>query len=243
MASTSETGHAKNVANFQDLITLVTAFGTAYNPAKAALKIPQLQALAMASNAKIADVVAKKTLYNNTVNDRMALFATLQPLSTRLINALKVTDATAAKIDDAKAFNRKIQGKRASAIATSADPASPPPSAISVSQLSYDQLIQHFAGFLSLLQSEPTYAPNETDLKTATLVAKQADMVLKNNTVTIAYAQVSTSRIQRNKTLYDPNTGLVATAAEVKNYVKSLFGPHSPEYAQISGIFFKSYWV
>ena len=68
-------------------------------------------------------------------------------------------------------------------------------------------------------------------------------MVLKNNTVTIAYAQVSTSRIQRNKTLYDPNTGLVATAAEVKSYVKSLFGPHSPEYAQISGIFFKSYWV
>ena len=31
MASTSETGHAKNVANFQDLIEFVTGYGATYN--------------------------------------------------------------------------------------------------------------------------------------------------------------------------------------------------------------------
>lgn len=34
MASTSETGHAKNVANFSTLISFCTAYGTKYNPSK-----------------------------------------------------------------------------------------------------------------------------------------------------------------------------------------------------------------
>ena len=37
-----ETGHAKNVANFQDLIAFVTGYGATYNPTKNALKLPQL---------------------------------------------------------------------------------------------------------------------------------------------------------------------------------------------------------
>lgn len=37
-----ETGHAKNVANFQDLISFCEGYGATYNPSKEALKIPQL---------------------------------------------------------------------------------------------------------------------------------------------------------------------------------------------------------
>ncbi|TWI08035.1 hypothetical protein IP98_02924, partial [Flavobacterium cauense R2A-7] len=57
MASVSETGHAKNVANLQDLISFVTGYGTTYNPTKNALKLPQLTALYTASQASLADVV------------------------------------------------------------------------------------------------------------------------------------------------------------------------------------------
>lgn len=39
MPSTSETGHAKNIANFQDLIAFVTEHGATYNPSKAGLKL------------------------------------------------------------------------------------------------------------------------------------------------------------------------------------------------------------
>lgn len=42
MKSTSETGHAKNVANFQQLIEFVTAYGSTYNPSKKSLQLPQL---------------------------------------------------------------------------------------------------------------------------------------------------------------------------------------------------------
>jgi hypothetical protein len=42
MASTSETGHAKNVANFQKLIEQVKVY-TQYNPSVNYLKIANLQ--------------------------------------------------------------------------------------------------------------------------------------------------------------------------------------------------------
>ncbi|HQW16595.1 MAG: hypothetical protein JNK36_01820 [Bacteroidia bacterium] len=45
MASTSETGHAKNVANLEDMISFCTDYGGTYNPSKAATQIPLLNTL------------------------------------------------------------------------------------------------------------------------------------------------------------------------------------------------------
>ncbi len=239
MPSTSETGHAKNIANFQDLIAFVTGYGATYNPSKNALKLPQLNALLTTSQTKLADVITKNTAYNNSVNDRMLAFDGLKALSTRLVNALETTDAPKEKVSDAKGFNRKLQGKRASTTATPTDPNTPAPATISASQQSYDQQIQHFAGLISVLESETSYTPNETELQIATLTAKQADLVAKNNAVSIAYTGISNSRINRNKTLYEDGTGLVSVATEVKKYIKSVFGASSPEFAQVKGIEFK----
>lgn len=240
MASTSETGHAKNIANFQDLIAFVTGYGTTYNPSKNTLKIPQLNTIATTSQTKLADVITKNTAYNNAVNDRIIAFTGLKSLSTRLVNALETTNAPKEKISDAKGFNRKMQGKRASSTQASTDANTPAPPTISTSQQSYDQLIQHFAGLISVLQSEVSYTPNENDLKLTTLTTKQADLTAKNNAVATAYTSISNSRISRNKILYDETTGLVDTALEVKKYIKSIYGTSSPEYAQVKGIEFKN---
>ena len=238
MPSTSETGHAKNVANFQDLIAFVTGYGATYNPNKNALKLPQLIALHTAAQANLAEVVTKNTLYNNKVNERVAAFKDLKSLSTRLINALQTTDATPEKIANAKTFNKKMQGVRAKAVETTTDPNTPAPSTISTSQQSYDQQIQHLAGIISVLETEPSYAPNEVDLQIATLTAKQADLTAKNSAVATAYTNVSNSRIARDTTIYGADTGLFDIATEVKKYVKSVFGANSPQFAQIKGIEF-----
>ena len=238
MASTSETGHAKNIANFQDLISFVTGYGVTYNPTKNALKLPQLNALATTSQTSLADVVTKNTAYNNKVNERVVAFSNLKSLSTRLINALQTTDATPEKVADAKAFNKKMQGVRAKAVATPIDTNAPAPTTISTSQQSYDSQIQHLAGIISVLQSETSYAPNEIDLKIVTLTAKQTDLTAKNNAVATAYTNVSNSRISRDTTLYKEDTGLFDIATEVKKYIKSIYGATSPQFAQVKGIEF-----
>ena len=239
MASTSEVGHAKNVANFQDLIEFVTGYGATYNPSKNALKLPQLIALKASADATLADVITKNTNYNNKVNERITAFSGLKSLSTRLVNALQTTDATTETIGNAKTFNRKMQGKKASSSQTPTDPNTPAPTTISTSQQSYDQLIQHLAGLTSVLEAETSYTPNETDLQVATLQTKIADLTAKNTAVATAYASISNSRITRNETLYSSSTGLVETANEVKKYIKSVFGASSPQFAQVKGIQFK----
>ena len=240
MASTSEVGHAKNVANFQDLIEFVTGYGATYNPSKNALKLPQLIALKASADATLADVITKNTNYNNKVNERITAFSGLKSLSTRLVNALQTTDATDQIIKDAKGFNKKMQGQRVSATTTTpTDTNTPAPNTISTSQQSYTQQIQHLAGLISVLESEPSYTPNETDLQVATLVTKQNELTTKNNEVATSYANISNSRIARNTTLYSTEGSIFDVASEVKKYIKSIYGATSPEFAQVKGIEFK----
>jgi len=221
MASTSETGHAKNVANFQDLIEFVTGYGSSYNPSKENLKLPQLIIQKTSAETTLADVITKNTEYNNKVNERVSAFSGLKSLSTRLINALQTTDATKQTIDDAKNYNRKLQGKKAISTQIPPDTNTPAPNTISTSQQSYDQLIQHLAGLKSVLENESSYTPNETDLQIASLDRKISDLTSKNTAVSTAYANLSNSRISRNKVLYTDPTSIVETTNEVKKYIRS----------------------
>ena len=244
MASNSETGHAKNVANFQDLTSFVGGYGPTYNPAKATLKLPALITSYTFAYGSITDVVAKNTLFNNAVNDRVHEFSDIRSLGTRIVSALEATDASPEKIKDAKGFNRKLQGRRASGSNAAATPAEAATlkaaghKKISTSQQSYDQLIEHFSALVSVVKSEPSYAPNEADLKIPALNTKIANLITKNKAVADAYTEISNARIVRDKKLYATNTGIVKLAADVKKYVKSVYGASSAEFAQIKGIKF-----
>lgn len=239
MSSNSEVGHAKNASNFFEIITFATGLGPLYNPTKTILKLPNLIAVHAAAETDLATVITDNTAFNNRTNENAAEFSDVRPLATRLVNALEATDASPAKIKDAKAFTRKLNGKRASTITEPVDPNTPAPTTISSSQRSYDQQIQHLTGLNSVLLSEPTYIPNEAPLKTATVTTKIATLTTKNKAVATAFTKVDNSRIKRDKTLYLPETGMVDVAFDVKKYVKSAFGASSPEYKQISGIPFK----
>lgn len=238
MATFSETGHAKNIANFERLIIFCEGYGTPYNPSKSKLKIGNLHDRFNDAKNKLDDVLYKNTLYNIAVNNRLIAFQILNTLSTRVINALEATDATKQTIQDARGFNRKLQGKRAKQV-KEVEPGAPVPVSISASQQSYDQKIQHFAGLVSIAQSESSYMPNEDDLTITKLMEVLKFLKEKNTAVANAHTDVANSRIERNETLYNPENGLVETALEVKKYIKSVFTANSPQYAEVKGIAFK----
>ena len=251
MASTSETGHAKNVANFEVLISSCIGFGPLFNPSKNSLKPPQLQTTFTAAKNILQTVKTTGTVYENTRNAREIALApaVVKKFSTRILNALSSTDATKLTIDDAKAINRKIQGKRAGSKKTQPDTppaegtAPPPPeiNEISVSQQSFDSLIDNFTKLVVCVSAEPLYTPNENDLKVTGLNATLTNYKTLNTAVINAAIPYKNALINRFSILYQENTGLVDTALEVKKYVKSVFGATSPQYKQISKIQFKKY--
>ena len=66
MASTSETGHAKNVANLQKLTEQIKVYNL-YNPPVDNLKIVNLQSLYTDSTTKLSEVEDKRNANKNRI--------------------------------------------------------------------------------------------------------------------------------------------------------------------------------
>lgn len=252
MATFFETGHAKNISNFEDLISFCIAYGTIYNPANSNISIAALQTKHSAALADIQAVKNAKTSLDNATNAREIVFAPCRVLATRVINALSAVSPSKLTIEDAKTINRKIQGKRSKSIkkvlpsdslTPPEDTIEPPDKTISASQQSYDSLIDHYAKLIETLSAESLYVPNEADLNVTGLNTLLSNMQTVNTGVINATTTYSNARISRDKTLYDASSGLVNTALDVKKYIKSIFGSASPEYKQVSKIKFRPYTI
>jgi hypothetical protein len=243
MASTTETGHANNVANFESLIISATAFGTSYNPSKESIKLSALQILLTNSKETLNSLNISQSAYSNAVAARESAFEPFSKLITRVNNALKASDTTVQVDDSAQTIVRKLQGRRASAKITDEEKKAleaegKEVNQISATQLSYDSRLENLDKLIMLLESVPYYKPNEEDLKVESLKSLQTDFRAKNNDVVVASIQLSNARIARNELLYKPLTGLVDTAFDFKVYIKSVFGATSPQYKQISKLKF-----
>lgn len=246
MASTSETGHAKNAANLETLISFCKGYGAKYVPTNTRIQIAQLTTLLTTSQTKIQNVHNAKTAFTLATDERQKEFENLKPLSTKIMNALGGSGINPQIIEDAKTINAKLQGtssktteKKQVQNTELQDAPIEPKETISTSQQSYDRLIDHFTALIQLLTQNPIYNPNEVELKVATLNNKLTALKTKNTNLKTTYTNYSNAQLDRDKTLYDKTTGLVQTAKEVKQYVKSIFGATAPEYKQISGIEFK----
>src|SRR5690554_3695765 len=115
MASTFETGHAKNVANFDELISFITGYGAVYNPSKASLKLTALKTLSTNAKNAVNTVNGAMPSYKNAVANRQSAFTPLSKLITRVMNAAIVTMSKEEEIEHVRSLVRKIQGRRAEA--------------------------------------------------------------------------------------------------------------------------------
>ena len=109
MPSTSEVGHAKNVANLQKLTEQVITF-TNYNPPVDNLKVTNLQTLYTTASTKLTEVEDKRHANKNAITLRQSAFENLKSTSTKIINHLEILGLPEGTIDQAKSLNRVIQG-------------------------------------------------------------------------------------------------------------------------------------
>lgn len=252
MATFSEVGHGKNVANFEDLISFCTGYGATYNPFLNAIKLAQLNTLKTNAVNSITNVSTTFTTFKNATNNREIAFEPLKKLTTKVMAALKACGANDQTMADALTINHKIQGtakltkadaeivsNTTSAIGPNPNPTPVTPKDISNSQQSYDSKIEFFSKMIDLLTSIAAYTPNENELKLTGLNATLLNMKTTNTAVINAYTAWSNARISRTDILYKVGTGLVDISLEVKAYVKSLFGASSMQYKQVTALKFR----
>jgi len=234
-----ETGHAKNIERFSQMLTFLQGYGAAYNPANSDLGIANLQGLRDDAEQAMVDLTGKVATNKVAINTRKEKFDIVKPLATRALNSFAVSGAGKEAFDDAKGYKRKLDGKRAEPKVD--DPNTPENEAansISASQQSYAKIVEHFDNFISILVADGHYAPNEADLGLVVLTSLSDDLKAANTEVMAPCEPRSSASIVRDYALSSTEFGLVERAAQVKKYVKSVFGPASPEYKQISSLRF-----
>lgn len=244
MANQSETGHAKNVANFSTLVSAVNGFGASYNPSKQSITPGALASLAADAQAVIKQYNGALGQDNLATAARKVAFLPLSKLATRILNALRSSDTTEQVVSAAESLVRKIRGTRATPKKTDEEKAAllaqgTTVREVSSSKMSYDNRLDSFDKLIQLLTGIPQYAPNEEDLQTATLTNYYNTLNAANVAATKTETQLNNARLSRNKILYKPGTGLVDTASAVKAYVRSVFGIGSSQDKQITGLAFK----
>ncbi|MCX8533128.1 hypothetical protein [Chryseobacterium luquanense] len=239
MSSTSEVGHAKNVANLQKLTQQVSVYSL-YNPPVPNLTAANLQALYATANTKLAEVEDKRNANKNAIALRQTAFENLKTTCTRIINRLEILGLLEGTLDQAKSLNRSIQGgtKKKTISAKTDNEEQPTNNPISTSRQSFTQQTENFGILLQLLATIPNYSPDEAELQLTNLNTYRISLVSATQTVDQTEAELNVKLIERNQILYTEETGLYSIAQNVKKYVKSLYGATSPEYATVSAIKF-----
>jgi len=245
MSSTSETGHARNLAAFEQLIAFCTSFQARYNPSRHALTISSLQSKLQEARSALQQVKVTEAAYSNATRQRAEAYRPIRPLATRVINALAAADVSRTAVPNARSIVNKIQGRSKKKEETPLPPAGEDaavqtPRTISRSQASYDNLADHFEKLIELLGTEPGYMPNESDLAIGALQQYMQQLHSANTQVIATYTACSNARVQRDQVFYAPLGGLVAVGMDVKKYIKSIFGAASAEYRQVSGLEIKT---
>lgn len=243
MATNSETGHAKNMANFAQLVIKCSSYDGAFNPSNPAIQLPALQNTLSLGKDSIASVNGAEGVLSNAIASRSIAFKPFSKLITRISNAAKSSGASALTVDQVTNLIRKLQGRRATPKKTdeekqAAIDAGKQIVEISSSQTSFDSLLNNFDKLIKLLVTVPEYAPNESELTIATLSVYYEDLMAKNQVVINAETALSNLRITRNILLYKEITGVTDVANAVKLYIKSVFGATSPQYKQVSSLKF-----
>ena len=238
MPSTSEVGHAKNVANLQKLTEQVTVY-TLYNPPVDNLKVANLQTLYTTASTKLSEVEDKRNANKNAITLRQSTFENLKSTCTKIVNHLDILGLPQGTIDQAKSLNRTIQGGQKKTSTTS-EAGKEEPKTASTSRQSYTQMAENFGILLQILSTITEYNPNEDDLKLANLNTYKKSLMSSTQSVDQTEAELNNKLIERDQLLYADGTGLYSIAQNVKKYVKSIYGATSPEYANVSGIEFTS---
>ena len=227
MASTSETGNAKNVANFSTGYQILEEMGTLYNPSNSNLQLANLTPIKVSLAGVITVLNDKKPIYKNAVADREIEIASLGKITTRALNFAKSLNISTTDKDNLASQAKKIRGDKKPKVV---NPDTAEGDAISTSQMSFDSRIANLDTYTSQLASHPEYIPNETEIQIASLETYHQRLTTLSSLVNSAGNALITARKNRNDILYFNDTNIIQLMREIKAYLKSLGSAGEPYY-------------
>lgn len=235
MASNSEVGHAKNIANLNLLNTHIVEIGEIYKPSNSDLLLTKMQSIYTKTFADQKLVNQLTGPNSDAIKDRDALFKPLNKDLTKLRKAYKTTKGvTPEKLEGLMIIIRKLKGVRKEPLEKPKNNEEEKKNH-SVAQLSFDQRTNNMDLLIAYLQNTENYNPNEVEYKIATYSNKKDKMLATTGAVNKTFVPLNTARTNRALSM----DNLVDTANLSKNYIATILDEKSPQYKAIAKIKFK----
>ena len=236
MASVSETGHNKNVANFASAIQVLVEMGNLYNPTNPNLLLANLNPVKTNLGGTITFLNNKKPVYKNAVANREILIAELPSRLTMSLNYAKSTNISQTDKENLSSQVKKMRGDKKAKVV---NPETAEGDSISTSQMSYDSRIANFDTYISQLSSLAEYNPNETVIQIADFQNYHQKLINSSTLVNSAGNELITGRKNRNDILYNNQINVIQLMRDIKAYLKSLGSAAEPYYKAIVKLQFK----
>lgn len=237
--STSEVGHAKNVANFNKMIEYCKSLGADYKPTNPLSKLENLETKYDESEVALYDVSVQKSPHTAAVNARQATFANLDFLASEIGYGITSMSEDERIFDDAQTLIRKIRGYASTPKTNDDQEGQETAEAYSNSQQSFDNLVNHFKSLIEIVKTIPEYVPEEDELKIAALETYWIELDKANKAVVVAYEPYSKAMQHRDFLLYDKKSGMLLMTKKVKSYIKQKYKLKSPQAERINSFKFK----
>jgi hypothetical protein len=239
-----ESGHAKNVANFEQVTIILTALGSGYNPSQALILPVALQTKLEEAKAAMTAVDAAEADKRIKVND---IQAETDELDKYFVNTKRTVEV---ELND-PAFTAEIQSvinrsrPKGRDTGLQDDPSTPDKdesrTAHSLSQASRDNQIAALADIIALLRTRSDYKPNDAEFTLAAIEAKYDSLNIKNNAAKASNAVLGNALDARDALLYDDETGVLKLVRLIKNQLAVKPGRESAAYQQIAALEFRKY--
>lgn len=237
--SSSEKGHAKNIANLNLLNSYIEVLGTTYNPSNPALLLSNLRLMYTNALEKQRIVNTLQAPYALAVDNREQLFIPLSKKITKIKKAFKSTAGVSqAQMDDFMTISRQLKGEKKSAAAKE-ETTDEQKKEHSVSQLSYDKRTNNMDLLISLLQNTENYNPNEPEFQITTLQDLKDQMLESTQAVIINFVPLNNARTIRDEILYYADENLVDLGNRAKDYIASILDHNTAQYKAIMNIRFR----
>jgi hypothetical protein len=236
MASTSEVGHVKNVANLGTGIQILQEMGALYNPSNTNIHLNNLLDIKTAIDSSISNLNSKIPSYKNAVANRETAIAQLGKTTTKVLNFSKSLNISTTDKENIINIVKKVRGD---AKVKAINPETSETTGISTSQMSYDSRIANLAMLTNMVASHPEYQPNENDIKVANLQIFQQELSTLSSFVNTAGNELITARLNRNNILYLTDNNIIKLMNETKAYLKSLGLEAQPYYKAFTKLKFR----
>ena len=239
-----ETGHAKNVANFENATIIVAGLGAGYSPNQPLIQLAALQTKLTAGKAALDQVnmaEADKKIKTDEVQ------AEFEGLDKYVVNIKRTAEVELNDPDFTanlqSIVNRFTSSSRKTGVPD--DPLTPDidesRTKLSTAQRSRDNQVAHLADMLALLQTRADYNPDDMQYKIETIEAKIASLTAKNNAAKTAEAVFGNELDARDAVLYDEETGIPKLIKLIKTQLALKPGKESAAYQQINALEFRKY--